>query len=82
VNVVVDGAEVYASTKGEIFRLDPGSGAIMWRNTLPGLGWGLITVGTSANQQVVSLREKQRQNAGNLVGGVVRIWIADPYFAK
>ena len=62
VNVVLDGDELYAATKGELFRLDPGSGAVVWRNAMPGLGWGLVTIGTSANQQAVSMGEKKRRD--------------------
>ena len=62
VNIILDGGELYATTQGEVFRLDPTSGAIRWNNPLPGLGHGLITVATSANQQAITMREKQRQD--------------------
>jgi len=62
VNVILDGDELYAATRGELFRLDPQTGAVLWRNTMPGLGWGLISMGTGANQQAPFLREKQRRD--------------------
>ena len=62
VNVVLDGSDLYATTQGEVFGLDPASGAIRWNNKLPGFGHGLITVATPANQQVIAIREKQRQD--------------------
>jgi outer membrane protein assembly factor BamB len=61
VNVALDGREIYATTYGEVFRLDPASGAICWNNELPGLGRGLITIAAAASQQAISIREKQRR---------------------
>lgn len=62
VNVVMDGDDLYATTVGEVFSLDPASGAIRWKNNLPGFGHGLITVATSASQQAITLHEKNRQD--------------------
>ncbi|HYM07481.1 MAG TPA: PQQ-binding-like beta-propeller repeat protein [Terriglobales bacterium] len=62
VNVVLDSGELYATTEGEVFRLDPASGAICWNNRLPGLGHGLVTVAQSGNQQAITMREKQQQD--------------------
>jgi len=62
VNVVLDGGELYASSRGEIYRLDPSSGAILWRNELPGLGWGLISIGSVGSQQFGLLAEKKRHD--------------------
>ena len=62
VNVILDGAELYATTQGEVFRIDRAGGAILWNNALPGLGHGLVTIATSTNQQAITMREKQRQD--------------------
>jgi len=59
VNVVLDREELFAATKGEVFRLDPRSGAVIWHNTMTGFGWGLITFATGG--QVATVREKQRR---------------------
>ena len=59
VNLVVDGAELYASSQGEIFRLHPQTGAILWHNTMPGFGWGLMTIAAPASQ-VAPLGESDR----------------------
>ena len=47
VNVVLDGFEIYATTRGEIFCLDAATGQCLWNNPLRGLGYGLITVANS-----------------------------------
>ncbi len=47
VNVHWDGEELYASTKGECFRLDPKNGAVIWNNKLRGLGHGIMTMVTT-----------------------------------
>jgi outer membrane protein assembly factor BamB len=47
VNVLWDGEELYASSKGECFRLDPKTGDVLWHNRLKGLGHGVITMVTT-----------------------------------
>ena len=42
VSVLWDGVELFASSRGEVFRLDPRNGAILWHNKLKGLGLGYI----------------------------------------
>ena len=46
VNVVRDGATLYAGTHGELFCLDADTGAIRWQNPLKGYGYGLVTIAT------------------------------------
>ena len=60
--MVLDGDELYASTRGEVFRLDPATGRIYWKNGLPGLGHGLIAIAAAGSPQVLALREKQRRD--------------------
>jgi hypothetical protein len=62
VNVVLDQGELYATTQGEVFRLDPSSGGIHWNNRLPGMGRGLITVASAVNQQAIPIREMQQRD--------------------
>jgi len=69
VNVVLDGDELYAATKGELFRLDPRSGAVIWNNTMPGFGWGMMTIGSAGLQQAVALAEKKRRDDEAAAGG-------------
>ena len=39
-----DGEALYAANSGELWRLDPRSGTVMWHNKLKGLGLGLVTL--------------------------------------
>jgi outer membrane protein assembly factor BamB len=64
VNVVLDGGNLFATTRGEIYCLDPQSGGIRWHNPLRGYGWGLITIageGISQNATAITA-EKRRQD--------------------
>src|SRR5262245_43537479 len=47
VTVRWDGEGLYAANNGEVFRLDPGSGAIVWHNKLKGHGRGLVSLASS-----------------------------------
>lgn len=60
-NVVIEDGELYAATKGELFRLDPATGAILWQNGLQGLGWDLITIASSGAGGAAAIREKRRR---------------------
>ncbi|HEV3199168.1 MAG TPA: PQQ-binding-like beta-propeller repeat protein [Bryobacteraceae bacterium] len=62
VNVVLQDGDLYATAVGELFCLDPASGAIRWHNGLKGMGRGLITIATAGNQQIPVMREKQQQD--------------------
>ena len=42
--VVWDGQSVLATTAGEVWRLDPKNGAVIWHNQLKGLGRGLASL--------------------------------------
>jgi outer membrane protein assembly factor BamB len=44
VNVALDGSNLYAATRGELFCLDPQTGTIRWHNPLKGYGWGLVSL--------------------------------------
>jgi hypothetical protein len=58
---VADGA-LYASTRGEMFCLDPATGAIRWRNSLKGYGWGIVSIATAGGGQTTLMREKKRRD--------------------
>jgi hypothetical protein len=47
VTVHWDGEALIAANNGEVFRLDPLSGAPMWHNGLKGLGRGPVTLASS-----------------------------------
>jgi outer membrane protein assembly factor BamB len=62
VNVVFDGDNLFAATRGEIFCLDPQSGGIRWHNPLRGYGWGLITIaGDDIPQNVTAITAEKRR---------------------
>ncbi len=67
VNIVVRDDDIYASTKGEIFCLDPASGSIKWHNPLKGLGLGLVSIGpgapSEASQSAVMAEKRRRERA-------------------
>ena len=69
VNLVIDDDQLYATTKGEIFCLDPLTGALRWHNRLSGLGWGLVTIATASGGQAVSMAEKRRRDQAAAAAG-------------
>jgi outer membrane protein assembly factor BamB len=63
VNVVLDGNNLFATTRGEIFCLDPQGGGIRWHNPLKGYGLGLITIageGIGQNMPAVTAEKRRR----------------------
>ena len=47
VTVLWDGEALVAANAGEVFALDPGSGAVLWHNQLKGMGLGLVSLASS-----------------------------------
>jgi outer membrane protein assembly factor BamB len=64
VNVVLDGNNLFATTRGEIFCLDPQGGGIRWHNPMKGYGLGLITIaGEGIGQNIPAVAaEKLRRD--------------------
>lgn len=62
VHVLLDGGRLFAATHGMVFRLDPGSGEIRWKNELKGMGFGLITIAQATDGNRSVLEEKQRRD--------------------
>jgi outer membrane protein assembly factor BamB len=48
VTVSWDGIALFAANSGEVWRLDPMTGAPIWHNELKGLGRGLVSVDSGA----------------------------------
>jgi outer membrane protein assembly factor BamB len=69
VNVTLHDGDLYATTKGEIFCLDPAAGTVRWQNPLKGLGRGLVTIASSGSQQSVVMREKQQRDEAAAAAG-------------
>jgi len=60
VNVDLQGGDVFATTKGELFCLDAATGTIRWQNPLKGLGTGFVTIAASGTQQGVIMNQKKQ----------------------
>ena len=71
VYVVWDGQSVYATSAGEIWRLDPETGAVIWHNELKGLGRGLASIastrsaGTQSGIELVAFAAQQAAEAAS-----------------
>ena len=62
VNVVVDGEQLFAASKGRLYRLDPATGQILWENGLIGMGWGLVAIAQAGNGNLMAMEAKRRQD--------------------
>ena len=47
VNVYFDGETLIAANSGEVWRLDPANGSVIWHNELKGMWRGLVSLATS-----------------------------------
>src|SRR5262245_12286190 len=67
VSVLWDGEALFAANSGEVWRLDPQTGQIIWHNELKGLGRGLVSVATSRHPNMRTdsglAAEKKRRDA-------------------
>ena len=74
VSVLWDGEALFASNSGEVWRIHPERGEVMWHNQLKGMGRGLISMAstrranTSGNVDLVA--EKRRRDAAASAGAV------------
>jgi len=65
VNVVRDENDLFATTRGEVFCLDPATGAVRWNNPPRGFGTGLATISTTTAPSappVLPMAEKRRRD--------------------
>jgi hypothetical protein len=69
VHVVLEEDAVLASTKGELFCLDAGTGVIRWHNRLRGLGTGLLSIASPGGSALFG--EKKRRDAARAAGAAV-----------
>jgi outer membrane protein assembly factor BamB len=67
VTVLWDGQSLFAANAGEIWRLDPKSGGVIWHNELKGMGRGLVSLASSRRATEPSdldlAAEKRRRDA-------------------
>jgi len=72
VNVYWDGEALLAANSGEVWRLDPANGGIVWHNELKGLGRGLVSLATSRRSGSSTsgdvAAEKKRRDAAAAAG--------------
>lgn len=60
VNVVLDGADLFAATRGRLYCLDAATGTVRWENELKGLGYGLVSIaGGTAAPSAEALRRQR-----------------------
>lgn len=71
VTVFFDGEALLAANAGEVWRLDPLSGSVMWHNELRGMGRGLVSIAssrgpgaTASNDLAAEKRRRDSANAG------------------
>lgn len=74
VTVLHDGEALFAANSGEVFRLDPESGVLLWKNPLKGLGMGLVSLATQRASsggaaEMTSLQKRQAAAAAAAAGG-------------
>jgi outer membrane protein assembly factor BamB len=63
VNLVLDGNDLLATSKGEISNLDPATGRIRWTNPLRGYGYGMICIATEGQSQALLAAEAASRQA-------------------
>ena len=67
VSVLWDGEALFAANSGEVWRLDPAHGEVLWHNELKGLGRGLVSLASSRRPNTTGqsdfAAEKRRRHA-------------------
>ena len=67
VSVFWDGSGLFAANSGEVWRLDPATGATIWHNELKGFGRGLVSLASNrslgASGTAESVEEMRRRDA-------------------
>lgn len=67
VTVLFDGEALFAANSGEVWRLDPERGGVLWHNQFKGMGRGLVSMASSrrptASGNADLAAEKRRRDA-------------------
>ncbi|HSQ31179.1 MAG TPA: PQQ-binding-like beta-propeller repeat protein [Gemmatimonadaceae bacterium] len=67
VSVLWDGESLFAANSGEVWRIDPETGDLLWHNELKGMGRGLASLATSRHPNTSAstdlAAEKRRRDA-------------------
>jgi len=61
VSVATDGVFVFAHTRGKLFGLAADSGVLLWKNDLPGLGYGIASICATAGESDSQAARKAQQ---------------------
>lgn len=74
VTVLWDGEALFAANNGEVFRLDPATGAVIWHNPLKGLRTGVVSLAsrraaTESTPYETIAEQKRREAAAHAVTG-------------
>jgi outer membrane protein assembly factor BamB len=73
VTVLWDGEALLAANGGEIWRLDPRQGNVIWHNELKGMGRGLVSLASSRSPNVNTdfdlAAQKRRRDAAAATAG-------------
>jgi outer membrane protein assembly factor BamB len=64
--MIVDG-DLFAASKGRLYRLDPVTGDVLWRNDLPGLGWGIVSIAGSHSAPAADKLRRDQAAASSTV---------------
>jgi len=72
VSVLWDGEALFAANSGEVWRLHPERGEVMWHNQFKGMGRGLVSMASSRRANTTSSvelsAEKRRRDAAAAAG--------------
>lgn len=73
VTVLWDGENLFAANNGEVFRLDPASGAIVWKNPMKGLRTGVVSLASlraekESHSPYETIAEQKRREAAAAAG--------------
>lgn len=75
VTVLWDGQSLFAANSGEVWRINPATGELIWHNGLKGLGRGLVTLASSrapnSTRDTLSAAAKRRRDQQAAAGAVV-----------
>jgi outer membrane protein assembly factor BamB len=78
VTLHIDGLQVFAHARGELFCLELSTGRILWTNPLKGLGYGIATLATpgaaqhptAAQAQVIAAQQAAAASSGGSASAV------------
>jgi len=64
VNLVMQNGDLFAASRGRLYRLDRANGDVLWCNELAGLGYGLVSI-AGASQAAPAAEKKRRDDAAS-----------------